>query len=127
MLFYAFFESSKYKATPGKKIMNLYVATASNMKVSFFRSAYRFILLCIPSIPILIANFLYPAHEFWNYHSQTFQNITPTSIDAALVNIAATLLSIVLNLVWIIPIFFTKDRKCMHDMLTSTRVYTNFH
>ena len=44
MLFYAFFESSKYQATPGKKIMNLYVATASNMKVSFFRSAYRFIL-----------------------------------------------------------------------------------
>lgn len=107
LFYYVFFESSKYRATPGKMLFNLYVTDIYNHKLSLTRAMYRYILWILPTLPLffLITMGSSSKHE------------------AILANLLWLLLiAFSLMFVWIIPIFFTKERKTVYDMLSSTRV-----
>jgi uncharacterized RDD family membrane protein YckC len=111
MLYFAFFESSKYQATLGKMLFKLNVMTTNHNKLKFFESCLRFIYIYIPVVPILIVS---------TYYADKLQDI---DMVAAFIILGSWGLSIILYLVWLIPIYFTKERKCIHDMLSNTRVY----
>lgn len=49
-LYYAFFESSSWQATPGKKILNLYVTDLECQPVSFARASGRFFARIVTSV-----------------------------------------------------------------------------
>ncbi|MBP9792172.1 MAG: RDD family protein [Rickettsiales bacterium] len=96
MIYFAFFESSKHSATPGKMIFKIRVLTKDNHKLKFWQSCVRFWLLQVPFIPYTISGyFLIP-----------YQLIITT----------------ILVLIWFGPVYFTKERKCVHDILSGTKV-----
>lgn len=92
MLYYALFESSKNRATPGKMLFKMCVSTNAGDKLTFLWACYRYFISAFPSIVSLL-----------------YKNIA-TTIEAALV------------LICFLPIYFTKNRLCLHDIITRTRV-----
>ena len=50
LVYFPIFESSKYQATPGKKLLGLYVVTNDGGRVSKGRAILRSILYMIPNI-----------------------------------------------------------------------------
>ena len=109
LLYFAFFESSKYQATPGKMLMGLYVTTANHGKLTFFRACDRYLVFAVPAI--LMSGIFYLPY---------FTKLTITDDVIALISYATGL---VLSVIWFLPIYFTKERKCMYDMFSGTRVY----
>jgi uncharacterized RDD family membrane protein YckC len=49
-LYFAFFESSSWQATPGKKLLNLYVTDTAGQPVSFVRASGRYFAKIISSL-----------------------------------------------------------------------------
>jgi uncharacterized RDD family membrane protein YckC len=107
MLYYAFFESLKYQATPGKVLLKLNVVTNDHHKLSFSQACLRYVLLAVPFMPIMIG-FIYSINEL--------------EIVAAIIISGSFVVSFILYLIWFLPIYFTKERKCMHDILSGTKV-----
>lgn len=100
MLYFALFESSKFSATPGKIVFKMRVLTKDNVKLKFWRSCFRFWLLQVPLFTYMISG--------TNYFVISSQYVS--------------VITITLGLIWFLPIYFTKDRKCMHDILSGTKV-----
>lgn len=103
--FFACFESSKYQATPGKKLMNLYVSNRRNQKINFKRAFLRYFLWCSPPY-------------FFIFTVNTISSDYRTSFVFALC---------IISFLWYVTIFFTKERKTIYDMLSSTRVNTKLN
>lgn len=101
--YFALFESSKYQATPGKKLLNLYVSNLDNQKLNFKKALQRS-LLFMPSLllPITIGAGIAIGYNklIWIY----------------------ILLDSCLLIAWYIPIFFTKERMTTYDILSSSKV-----
>ncbi len=114
-LYVVFFESSKYQATPGKLLLKLYVATSDNKKITAMHAFVRYVIFCIPSAPYLTTTIIFVP---------TLYMSKEMSISEALITLTTLALSLLLLLIWYIPIYFTKERKCVHDMISDTRVYT---
>lgn len=53
-LYFTFFESSAWQATPGKRVMRLYVADLNGQRVTFGRAAARNITKLISSLTFLV-------------------------------------------------------------------------
>lgn len=108
LLYYTLFESSKYQATLGKKLFNLYVSDINNQRISFKNALGRWFLWWFPGIPVLLLQ------------------LTSTSMadyDAKMQNYWWFFaICYTLYLVFLIPIFFTKERTTLYDILSSTRV-----
>lgn len=100
-LYYAFFESSKHRATPGKIVFRMCVSTKTGDKLTFLWSLYRYFIWMFPGIL---------------QHS-----VKDLDIYSLYKNIAITI-QVILGLVWLLPIYFTKNRLCLHDIITETRV-----
>lgn len=98
MLYYALFESSKFSATPGKMVFKMRVLTKDNIKLKFGRSCFRFWLLQCPAILYMISSTGYVTIPY------------------------LLIITIVLALIWFLPIYFTKERECMHDILSGAKV-----
>lgn len=112
ILYFALFESSRYKATPGKKIFKLYVVTTEGKQLSFKKASARYIILSLPYIIFFLVD-LYLKHYFSN---------PDLILVYTLVSTCASLIVMGINIIWIVPAFFTKKRQGIHELLTSTMV-----
>ena len=116
LIYFVFFESSKHQATPGKKLFNLLVVTKDGKQLTIFKALYRYTMYLLPAIPIFILFLVYP-ERYGNI------DLVNASIETFFIFTAVYIIIIVMSLIWYLPIFFTKERKCVHDMISSTRVY----
>lgn len=92
--YYAYFHATKYQATPGKRIMFLYVVDKQLKPLSPRRSLERALAYSMPSM---------------------LQYTSVPKEDAAN-------LIVWMSLIWFMPIFYTLARTGVHDMLCRTRV-----
>lgn len=61
---YILFEISKYQATPGKKLLNLYVSDINNLRLTFKRT-FAYLLCIMPLLPFTL--FLLTSENISNY------------------------------------------------------------
>lgn len=119
ILYFTLFECSKYQATPGKKLLNLYVSDLKDKRITFKRALGRLFFLCLPGLFMLLVQLVV-----------MYQLNQTTSIDFTDIEkynywwIIA--ISYCLYLSFFPPIFFTKTRSTLYDMLSSTRVNKRF-
>jgi len=93
--YYTHFTSSSWQATPGKRLLNIYVIRTDNRALTQRDAVERFLAYSIPGLP-LYASFM----------------------DAG----TGMMLTLWLSLFWFFPILITLERVGMHDRLCSTRV-----
>lgn len=93
--YYTAFESSSWQATPGKRIMNMYVRKVDGRKLNQRDALERFLAYALPGLP-MYASFL------------------PESV--------APMLVIWLSVFWFAPILTHPQRAAMHDKICHTRV-----
>lgn len=108
LLYYTLFESSRYQATLGKKLFNLYVSDINDKRISFQNALGRWLLWWFPGFPILLLQITSTSLADYNAKMESYWWIFAICYT--------------LYLVFIIPIFFTKDRTTLYDMLSGTRV-----
>ena len=124
VLYFCFFESSKHQATPGKNLFGLYVSTLDDTKITLGRALGRYLLLALPRLlPAALIIYGISAYDI---------PLDANSLGLFVGTIGATtvaywwmlllLLFLMLYIAWFIPIFFTKERKTVYDMLSGTRV-----
>jgi uncharacterized RDD family membrane protein YckC len=93
--YYTYFTASSWQATPGKRLLGIYVMRTDHRMLGPRDALERFLAYTIPSLPIytsLISPQIAPLLVFW------------------------------LSLFWFAPILFTPERMGMHDRLCRTRV-----
>ncbi len=95
--YYTYFTASRWQATPGKRMLNLYVARTDHRPLSLRDAVERFLAFILPSLPI---------------YSSLFQQQQ------------AMMLVFWLTLFWFAPILLTPERIGLHDRLCRTRVLT---
>lgn len=110
LLYYVLLESSKYQASLGKQLFKLYVSDLHDQRLSFLRALGRYVLLLLPSLPLLYVQFT----------SESMAEYTH-KVSGHYFLMAIYLLVV---FIWISPIFFTKARTTFYDMLSETRVNT---
>ena len=93
--YYTYFTSSTWQATPGKRLMNIYVARTDHKSLNQSDALERFLALILPILPL--------------FTSFIPENVTP-------------LLVFWLTIFWFAPILFTNERIGYHDRLCKTRV-----
>lgn len=92
--YHAYFHATKYQATPGKRIMFLYVVDKQLKPLSPRRSLERSLAY---SMPFMLQYTSVPKEDAAN-------------------------LILWLSIIWFMPIFYTLARTGVHDMLCRTRV-----
>ncbi len=102
-LYFALYESSHKKGTPGQRLLRLNVCDLFYEKVSFKMASIRYIIWAAPSLLIEMMRELYAGD--------------PTGIGAF-----AILILFGIEIAWILPIFFTKRRQTVYDILTRVQV-----
>ena len=93
--YYIYFLSSAWQATPGQRLLSIFVVRSNGGLLNRDLAAFRFICFVLPALPIY-ASFLPEAFA--------------QSLMAGLV------------IFWFAPILFTEQRAGLHDQLTHTRV-----
>ena len=106
-VYYIYFEQSNWQATPGKKMLNLKVTDINDNRISFIRAAIRFFLYMWITYATQIV-----------VYSKKKAMLDPTSL---LYGVLITGLFI-LQLIWILPILFTKNKTGVYELLSDTRV-----
>lgn len=121
----ASFASSNWQATPGKRIVGIYLTTSNGGKPNFPSLFGRFI-----SLPL----FVLMAQSFERY--ETYQKLEEFKTSGKTINsmqdmqlyltgpVAEITSLIVLGIIlfWYLHIFFTPEKTALHDMLFNTRV-----
>lgn len=95
--YYTAFISSSWQASPGQRIMNMYVRKVDGRKLTQRDALERFLAYALPGLP-MYASFL------------------PESV--------APMLAIWLSVFWFAPILTHPQRAGLHDKLCHTRVVT---
>lgn len=95
LFYYAWFASRGWQATPGKRIVGIYIRREDGTRLTFKESVAREIATLMPTFPIYVSFF-----------SQ---------------NMAATLF-LVMGIIWYGRILMTPERTGVHDLLCGTRV-----
>lgn len=93
--YYVYFTASPWQATPGKRLLGIYVVRTDGRLLTPRDALERFLAYSIPSLP-LYSSFLSPG--------------------------LLSVLVIGLSLFWFVPILFTEERIGYHDRLCGTRV-----
>jgi uncharacterized RDD family membrane protein YckC len=93
--YYTHFTASGWQATPGKRLLGIYVIRTDHRRLTQRDAVERFLAYSIPSLP-LYASFI-PAQS-------------------------APLLVFWLSMFWFLPILITPERTGTHDRLCGTRV-----
>ena len=89
------FLSSSWQATPGKRLLNIYVIHADGSRLSPRDALERFLAFILPSLAM---------------YSTILSETT------------AQMLTIWLSMLWFVPILTTPERTGLHDKLCHTRV-----
>jgi uncharacterized RDD family membrane protein YckC len=108
----AWFFSHKWQATPGKRIMSVYVINKDGSKVVFGKA---FVRTFLPVAFISLLNFL--AVMINNPESEIFG---PMSVE--LKSFILPVLFLLFVAVWYLIAAFTKEKTAMHDLIVGTRV-----
>ena len=95
LAYYTYFTASSWQATPGKRLMNIYVMRPDNRRLTPRDGLERFLAFLLPSLPF-------------------YTSIFPENVGPILV--------FWLTMFWFLPILYTVDRAGMHDRLCNTRV-----
>lgn len=95
LAYYTFFTASKWQATPGKRLLNIYVVRTNHKPIDVTAGLERFLAYIIPSLP-LYSSFLPP-------------DLMPVVV-------------LWLSVFWFLPIVYTPERTGIHDRLCHTRV-----
>ncbi|MFM9889111.1 MAG: RDD family protein [Rickettsiales bacterium] len=93
--YYTFFTASDWQATPGKRLLNIFVIMRNGRKPDMTESFERFIVYLLPTLP-LYTSVLSP------WMAQT--------------------LFVWMSIFWFAPILTTPERRGIHDTLVGTRV-----
>ena len=93
--YYTYFNASRWQATPGKRLLTLYIAHTDHRPLTMRDAAERFLAFILPTLPVY-ASFIPEQH--------------------------APILVFWLTLLWFAPILFTPERVGLHDRLCSTHV-----
>lgn len=96
-IYFVYFEQSHYQATLGKKLLRLKVVELDDYRMSFGRSVVRCLFSALPVVAYNIFKFYMGAS-------------------------ISLVVFVVLLMIWLLPIFFTKEKVCLHDLLSKTRV-----
>ncbi len=95
LVYYTYFTASHWQATPGKRLLGIYVARADRQPLSQRDALERFLAFILPTLPL--------------YTSLLAENTAPMIV-------------VWLSVVWFSPILFTVERMGLHDRLCNTRV-----
>ena len=93
--YYTAFNGSRWQATPGKRLLNIYIIRLNGRKLGQLQALERYLAFTIPSLPIYLS--------FLNENT-------------------ATTLVMLLSILWFLPIILRDDRAGLHDRLCNTRV-----
>jgi len=91
------FTSGKWQATPGKRLLNMYVIHKDGSPMRVSHAAERYLAFVMPSLPI-------------------YTSLIPPE--------TAQILVLWLSFLWFMPILATVERTGIHDMMCHTRVIT---
>lgn len=94
--YYTYFTASAWQATPGKRLLNIFVGTVDGRRLKPVQSLERFIVYILPSLPL--------------YTSVLSERMSQT-------------LFIWMSIFWFMPILTTPERRGIHDTLVGTRVF----
>lgn len=93
--YYTYFTAGAWQATPGKRMLGLYVIRRDGGRLHERDAATRFLAYIMPSLPL--------------YASFIPESVSPT-------------VTVWLSLVWFTPVLYRPDRAGVHDLLCGTRV-----
>ena len=122
----AVFATSRWQATPGKRIVNIYIARKNGSKISFADAFGRF--LSLPLFILMIQ--IFERRE--NYAALTAikhsGNISTDLLDLEKylngpIAQATSYVVFVVIIVWFSKVFFSPENAAMHDSLFNTRVF----
>ena len=91
---YTLFLSGPWQATPGKRLVGIYVMHQSGRALTNKEALERFLAYIMPSLPLY------------------------SSVQGGIMNVAM----IWLLLIWFLPVITTRQRTGVHDLLCNTRV-----
>jgi uncharacterized RDD family membrane protein YckC len=112
--YFVFFERSKWQATIGKRLLGLKVANAANKRLSLFQAAKRFVIFGIPA-------FTFHFFAFFVYHPQCM-DVVKLEMELPSPCMKLVIGYVIALLLWLIPIFFTKNKTTTYDMLSKTHI-----
>jgi uncharacterized RDD family membrane protein YckC len=116
-VYFVSFERSKWQGTIGKKLLKLKVTDDKNKKLSIAGASKRFFIFAAPSLLVhSISFFGYPECISARSHFMKSGIEFPSTCIALLVVYAVS------YSIWLIPIFFTKDKATSYDILSNTKV-----
>lgn len=95
LAYYTHFTASAWQATPGKRLLGIYVIRTDRRKLTRRDALERFLAFIIPGLPI-------------------YTSFIPDQV--------ATIMVFWLSLFWFLPVLFTDERIGYHDRLCRTRV-----
>lgn len=121
IIYFILQESSKKQATVGKMLFGLYVVKFDGEKISLLKSLFRTLAYSIPILPYMIFTCYLEMYSIEAIEKSLSTFVINTGFEVILV----VLICLVLKFIWVLPIFFTKQVRCMHDIITSTFVITN--
>jgi uncharacterized RDD family membrane protein YckC len=93
--YYTGFTASRWQATPGKRLLGMYVIRTDHQRLSLSSALERFLAFTLPFMPVYVS-FIPPA--------------------------PAKMLTMILVMYWFLPILYTQERVGIHDRLCRTRV-----
>jgi uncharacterized RDD family membrane protein YckC len=114
-LYYAFFESSASRATPGKQLLRLWVVDAQNEQISFWRATVRHVFKFAALLPALVV-LLFMVGRLADPKGPGSAATTGWLLVATLAA-APVLFAIFYGMAG-----WTRDRRALHDMLSGCYV-----
>ena len=97
LAYYTHFLASRWQATPGKRMLNIYVARLDRQPLTKRDALERFLAYSLPSLPM-------------------YASFIPEG--------TSSILAVWLSVFWFFPILVTPERIGMHDRICRTRVLT---
>ena len=125
-LYYLVALYSSWQATPGQRLMKIYLITKEGLKPSFVKVFFRYFAFIFPIFPAIIPSFyillLTPEELATKVNGQHYQYIHELVFSFYAVLAIIIIAVAVLLLIWYVPVLFTKEKKSMPDMLCGTRI-----
>lgn len=97
LAYYTGFTAGAWQATPGQRLLSMYVIHADGAPLTQRDALERFLAFVLPSLPL--------------YSSMVSENLAP-------------MITVWLSIFWFSPILYTPERVGVHDRICNTRVVT---
>ena len=95
LAYYSYFTASRWQATPGKRLLGIYIIRTDNRMLNLRDGAERFLAFILPSLPM-------------------YTSFIPPDMAPGV--------SLALSIAWFASILYTEERMGMHDRICHTRV-----